>query len=84
MASIALKKTERNRDRSSIGFLVDRHQSHKAHQPPDALFVHGMAFILQMPRHLPHAVERGVQKLLVDQKHEVEVKGSFALWRVIK
>ena len=41
--------------------------------PPDALFIHGMALVLQVPRHLPHAVERGVQELLVDQQHEVEV-----------
>jgi hypothetical protein len=43
-----------------IGFLVDRHQSHKAHQPPDALFIHGMTIVLQVPGHLPHAIERGV------------------------
>jgi hypothetical protein len=63
---------------TGVGFLVDRHQ---AHQPPDALFVHGMDTVLQMLRHLPDSVKRGVQKLPVDQEHVVEVPGSFTLWR---
>jgi hypothetical protein len=31
--------------------LVDRHQSHKAHQSPDALLARSMALVSQMPRH---------------------------------
>jgi len=40
---------------------------HKAHQPPDALFGHTMALVLQAPRHLPDTGKRGLRKLLVDQ-----------------
>jgi hypothetical protein len=69
---------------AGVGLLVDRHQSHEAHQPPDALLVHGMALVLQVPGHLPDAIERGVQKLLVDQQHEVEVHRRLALRRVIE
>ena len=58
--------------------------AHKAQQPPDALLVHAMALVSQVPRHLPHAVERGLQKLLVDQQHQVEVHRRLALRRVIE
>jgi hypothetical protein len=37
---------------AGVGRLVDRHQ---AHQPPDAFLDHGMAFVLQVPGHLPQA-----------------------------
>jgi hypothetical protein len=69
---------------AGVGFLVEWHQSHEAHQPPDALFVHGMALVLQVPGHLADAVERGVQKLLVDQQHEVEVHRRLALRRALE
>jgi hypothetical protein len=69
---------------AGVGLLVDRHQAHETHQPPDALFVHGMTLVLQAPRHLPNAVERGVQELLVDQQHEIEVHRRLALRRVIE
>jgi hypothetical protein len=69
---------------AGVGFLIDRHQSHKAHQSPDALFVHGMTLVLQVPCHLPDTVKRGVQELLVDQQHQVEVHRGFALRRVIE
>ena len=55
---------------AGVGLLVDRHQPHEAHQPPDALFVHGMAFVLQVPRHLPDPIERGLEELLVDHPHQ--------------
>lgn len=55
-----------------------------AHQAADAFLVHGMALVLQVPRHLPDNVERGIQELLVDQQHEVEVHRRFALRRVIE
>lgn len=50
---------------SGIGLLVDRHQSHKAHQSLDALFVHGISLVLQVPCHLPNAIKRGVPKMPV-------------------
>ena len=58
--------------------------AHQAHQPPDALFVHGMTLILQVPCHLPDTVKRRVQKLLVDLQHQVEVQRRFALRCVIE
>ncbi len=63
---------------AGIGLLVERHQAHKPHQSPDALVVHGMALILQMPCHLLHAVERCLEELLVDHDHQVEVQGRLA------
>jgi hypothetical protein len=62
---------------AGVGLLVDRHQPHQAHQSSDALFVHGMAFVLQTPAHLPDTVKWSVQKLLVDLQHQVEVHRCF-------
>ena len=43
---------------------ADRHQARKAaHQPPDALFIHGMTVVLQVPCHLPDAMDGRVQEL---------------------
>jgi hypothetical protein len=67
---------------AGVGLLVDRHQPHEAHQAANALMAHGMALVLQVPRHLPGAVERGIQELLVDHQHEVEPHRRFALRRV--
>ena len=58
---------------AGAGLPVDRHQSHQAHQPPNALRIHGMAFVSQVPRHLPHTVKWRVQKLLADQQHQLKV-----------
>ena len=52
-----------------VGLLVDRHQAHEAHQPPDAFLVHGMAYVLQVPGHLLHAEKRSFEKLLVHHHH---------------
>lgn len=64
---------------AGVGLQVDRHQAHEPHQPPDALHIHGVALILQMPGHLPDAVERGFQELPVDQPHERQVHLGLAL-----
>ena len=69
---------------AGVGLLVDRHQAHEPHQTADAFLVHGIAFVLQMPCHLADAVERGFQKLLVDQQHEIEVRGRLTLRRVVE
>ena len=69
---------------AGIRLLVDRHQTHEAHQPPDAFLVHGMALVLQVPGHLPHTVKRGLQELLVDQQHQIKIHRGFALRRVIE
>lgn len=63
---------------AGVRLLVDRHQTHEPHQSPDALVVHNMAFVLQVPRHLLHAVKRRLEELLVDYHHEVEVHGRLA------
>ncbi len=52
-----------------VGLLVDRHQTHEPHQPPDPLLVHPMTFVLQVTGHLPDAEERRLQELFVDLAH---------------
>jgi len=41
-----------------------------------------MAFVPQVPCHLPDTVNRDVRELLVDQQHEVKVQRRLALRRV--
>jgi len=67
-----------------VGLLEDRHQPHETHQPPDALDVHRMPFVLQVPGHLLNAVEGRVQELLVDQQHEGEVYLCLSLRLVVE
>jgi hypothetical protein len=43
-----------------LGFSADQHQSR---QPPDALFVHGMALVLKVPSHMSRNAKRSVHKL---------------------
>ena len=62
---------------AGIWFLIDRHQAHQPHKAADALFIHEMAFVAQMPGHLPHPIERCLQELLVDQAHQIEVHLAF-------
>jgi len=50
-----------------VGFLVDRHKAHQPHERTDALLVHRMAIVAQVPRHLTNAKERRVEELHVDQ-----------------
>lgn len=69
---------------AGVGPLVDWHQSHKPHQPPDALLVHHVPIIAQMPGHLPNTEERRLQKLLVDPPHQAEVLLGLALRGVVK
>ena len=58
---------------AGVGLLVDRHQAHEPHKAPDALLVHAVPLVLQMPSHLPDPVEGGVEELLVDKLHQAEV-----------
>lgn len=52
---------------TDVELLIDRRQAHEALQPPDAFLVHSMAHVLQVPGHLPGAVARCFQELLVGQ-----------------
>ena len=61
------------RDRCS-GFRIDCEQPHEPHQPPHALASHAVALATQMPRHQSRAVARSLEKLLVDQAHELLVE----------
>lgn len=56
-----------------VGFLVERHETHQPHKATDALLVHQVLFIAQMPRHLTHTVKRGFQELLIDQAGRSQV-----------
>ena len=58
--------------------------AHETHQLPDALLVHGMAFVPQVPGHLPNTGERRVEELLVDFEHQAEVGIRFAHRAVIE
>ena len=69
---------------AGMGFWVDRHQSHKAHQSPDALFINGMALVLQVSCHLPDTIERRFQKLFVDLQHQIKVQRRLSPQRVMK
>ena len=69
---------------AGVRLLVDRHQTHEPHQPPDTLHVDCVALVLQVPGHLLDAVERGFQELPVDQPHERQVHLGLALWAVIE
>jgi len=69
---------------AGIGFLVDRHQAHQPHETPDALLVHRMTVVPQMPGHLPDTVERRLQELFVDLAHQAEVQRRLALRRVVE
>lgn len=64
---------------AGVGFLIDRHQSHQAHEPTDALLVHRMAFVAQVPGHLADAKERCLEELHIDQPHQRKVLLRLAL-----
>lgn len=66
---------------AGVGFLINRLEPH---QTPDPLFVHQMISIAQMPCHLTHSVKRGLQKLLVDQPHQIEVHLTLAFRLIVK
>ncbi len=51
---------------AGVGLLVDRHQAHEPHQPPDALRVHTVSLVPQIPGHLPDTVEGRLEELLVN------------------
>jgi hypothetical protein len=59
--------------------LVDGFETHLRHQPTHALAPDDMAKPAQIPRHLPTTVPRRVEKLLIDQPHQRQVQGAFAL-----
>jgi hypothetical protein len=69
---------------AGIRFLLDRHQSHEAHQPPDALFVHGMAIVALVTCHLADAEEGRVQEMHINLPHQREVLFRRALRRVVE
>tara|TARA_R100000789_G_scaffold23725_1_gene26437 strand:- start:6952 stop:7233 length:282 start_codon:yes stop_codon:yes gene_type:complete len=69
---------------AGVGLLVDRHQPHQEHQPPDTLLVHQVAVIAQVPGHLPDTEEGRFQELLIDPPHHAEVLFGLALRLVIE
>ena len=50
--------------------LVDRRQAHLEHQTTNAMAPNAPTVAAQMPRHLPRAVPRRLEELLVDKTHE--------------
>ena len=64
--------------------LADPHQSHTPHQAPDSLPAYNMAFVLQMPRHLPDVEARRLRERLVDPASQVKVNLALAFWRLAK
>jgi hypothetical protein len=69
---------------TGVGLLVDWHQAHKPHQSTNALVVHNMAIVLQVPSHLLDPIKWRLEELLVDLHHEVEVQGRLAHQFVIE
>lgn len=68
----------------TIQWIVSLSNAHEARQPPDALLVHKVPFVAQLPGHLPHTMERRVKELLVDQQHQRKVHLGLALRLVVK
>mmetsp|Transcript_6898 Transcript_6898/g.10928 ORF Transcript_6898/g.10928 Transcript_6898/m.10928 type:complete len:207 (+) Transcript_6898:2399-3019(+) len=67
-----------------VGLLVDRHEAHQPHQASDTLVIHQIAFIAQVPGHLPNAKERFLKELLITLALERQVHRRLALGRVIE
>ena len=67
-----------------IGLLVDRHQAHEPHQTAYTLLVELMAFVFQVPCHLPHPVKRRVRKLLINEPHQLQIIGTFTFTLIIE
>jgi len=57
---------------------------HQAHEPPDALLVHVVTLIAQVPGHLPDPEERRLQKLHVDQPHQRKIFVRLTPRRMVK
>src|ERR1700760_1131898 len=64
--------------------LVDRLQPHLGHQPPHPLAANRIAFAPQMPGHLGGAIPRRLQKLTVNQPHQLQVQRGLSGWLVIE
>lgn len=69
---------------AGVGFLVDRHKAHQPHEPTDALLVHYMAIVAQVPRLLSNAEERRVEELHIDQPHQRKVLLGLSLRRIVE
>lgn len=69
---------------AGVGCLIDRNQPHQAHQTPNTVTTTGMPLRLHPAGHLARAIPGCLQKLLVDDFHELQVFRALALWRVVK
>ena len=58
--------------------------AHEPHQSSDALRVHRVTLVLQVPSHLPDTVKRGFQELPVDALHQGEVHLGLATRLVVE
>jgi len=70
--------------RAGLGRLVDRFQTHEAHQAPNPVTPGTEAVAPQLTHHLPAAVEGAAQKQLVDTAHQSQILRTLALRRVIE
>ncbi len=66
------------------GRLVNRFQTHQAHQAPDPVTASALAFAAQLPGHLPGPVERVLHEQFVDPPHQCQIRQGLALQAVIK
>ena len=69
---------------AGVGLLVDRHEARQPHEPTYAFLIHQMAFVAQMPGHLPDPEEWRFQELLIDLAHEDQVQRRLALGLVVE
>src|SRR5204862_5213282 len=69
---------------AGVGLLVDRLQSHQAHQPLSPLAVHHPAVVAQHNRHPARSIKRIRQVKLVDPTHHGEIVPVNRYWAVIQ
>lgn len=67
-----------------VGLLVDGNQTHLAHQAHHSLSADLMPLPPQPAGHLPGAVPRWFQKLLVHHAHQFQIQLALALGPVIE
>ena len=67
-----------------VGRLVDRNQPHQPHQTAHPVAATFMALSLHVAGHLPRSIPRRLQELLVDDAHQPQIFGAFALRLVIQ
>jgi hypothetical protein len=67
-----------------VGLLIDRNQTHEAHQTPDTMATTLVVVALHVPRHLPRSIPWRFQELFVDDFHEPQVLNALTDGLIVK